>query len=234
MKEKELALSNALIASPVNPSPPTPTIQDVRLAVQTKFDPSTQPTKIENFPPDYVLYFPTPAVKQTALSYKVIEGANFTLRLSPWTREYRCQKISHSTLVTVDIEGIPPQAAVTNCLDTVLLPHCNIQCCGFDEDTGICSATGYAHDPAAIPTERTLGLSYSHGGEAHCFPLKLHTSLYNEPEKQTATQFAEDPSEGIDITDASGSYDQALFEDPDAIKEAFEQQCLYSDREPKH
>ncbi|CAO2038101.1 unnamed protein product, partial [Urochloa humidicola] len=163
MKEKELALSNALIASQINSSAPTPTIQAVRIAVQTKFDASTQPTKIESFPPDYILYFPTPAIKQAALSYGIIQGPNFVLRLSPWTREYRCQKIAYNTLVAVDIKGIPPQAAVRDSLDTALLPHCNIQCCSFDEDTGICTAIGYAHDPATIPTKRTLGLSYSHG-----------------------------------------------------------------------
>ncbi|CAN6173624.1 unnamed protein product [Urochloa humidicola] len=227
MRERELALSNALIARRMNSAAPTPTIQDIRIAIQTKFDASTQPNKIENFPPDYILYFPTAAAKEAALSYETIQGPNFMLRLSPWTRDYRCHKIPYNTLVTVDIKGIPPQAAVRNCLDIVLLPHCNIQTCGFDEDTGICTATAYAHDPAAIPTERTLGLSYSHGEQVHCFPLKLHANLSNEPEKQPTADFAEDPSKGTDIDDASSNFDQALLEDPDAVREAFEGECLW-------
>ncbi|CAN6224483.1 unnamed protein product, partial [Urochloa humidicola] len=132
-KEKELALTNALIASPINSSAPNPVIQDVCLAVQNKCDPSAQPTKIESFPPNYILYFRTPAMKQAALSYGIIQGC-FMLRLSPWTREYICHKIAYNTLVTIDIKGIPPHAAVRDSLDTVLLPYCNIQGYTFNED----------------------------------------------------------------------------------------------------
>ncbi|CAN6271471.1 unnamed protein product, partial [Urochloa humidicola] len=79
MKEKELALTNALIASPINSSTPNPVIQDVRLAVQNKFDPSAQPTKIESSPPIYILYIRTSAMEQATLSYGIIQGPNFML-----------------------------------------------------------------------------------------------------------------------------------------------------------
>ncbi|CAO2143081.1 unnamed protein product, partial [Urochloa humidicola] len=76
------------------------------------------------------------------LSYGTIEGPNFKLRLSPWTRDYRCHKTTYNTLVTVNMKGIPPHAAVRDSLNTVLLLHCNIQSCNFDESTGICTTTG--------------------------------------------------------------------------------------------
>ncbi|CAO2147171.1 unnamed protein product [Urochloa humidicola] len=53
MKKKEEALSNAFIATP------NKSIKDIHLAMQSKYGASAQPTKIEKFPPDYILYFPT-------------------------------------------------------------------------------------------------------------------------------------------------------------------------------
>ncbi|CAO2176277.1 unnamed protein product, partial [Urochloa humidicola] len=167
-------LTNALIASPINSSTPNPVIQDVRLAVQNKFDPSAQPTKIESSPPIYILYIRTSAMEQATLSYGIIQGPNFMLRLSPWIREYKCHKIAYNTLAQL---------------------------------TSKCTATDYAHGPAAIPADRTLGSSYSHGEELHSIPLKLYTSLHNEPKKQSITQVAKDTYKGTGITDASNNYD---------------------------
>ncbi|CAO2041518.1 unnamed protein product [Urochloa humidicola] len=94
-------------------------------------------------------------MQQAALSHGIIQGPNFLLRLSPWTKEYRCHKIPYNTLVIVGIKDIP----------------CYIQGYNFNGNTGICTATGYAHSPITIPTNRTLGLSYSHGEELHSFHL---------------------------------------------------------------
>ncbi|CAN6222795.1 unnamed protein product [Urochloa humidicola] len=160
----------------------------------------------------------------------MIQGPNFILRLEPWTREYRSHKIACNNLVKVDIKGIPPHAAVKDSLKTVLLPHCDIQICHFDEDTGICTTIAYAHELVAIPVSRTLGLSYR-DKQIRSFPLELHTSLHNEPKKQTITQFAEDTSKGTDTTDASNNYDIGQFEDPDAVRGAFEEQCLQQDED---
>ncbi|RCV43155.1 hypothetical protein SETIT_9G272500v2 [Setaria italica] len=103
-----------------------PLLKDIYLAVQNRYGASAQPTKIASFPPDFILYFPTPHIRETVLSHGSMEGPNFTLSLSPWTNEYRCQKIPYNTMVAVNTEGIPPQASVKECLSTLLRPYRNI------------------------------------------------------------------------------------------------------------
>ncbi|CAN6312375.1 unnamed protein product, partial [Urochloa humidicola] len=55
----------------------------------------------------------------------------------------------------------------------------------------------------------------------------LQADWLRNPEKQPTADFAEDPSKGTDIDDASSNFDQALLEDPDAVREAFEGECLW-------
>ncbi|CAO2038837.1 unnamed protein product [Urochloa humidicola] len=116
--------------------------------------------------------------------------------------------------------------------------------CDFDENTGICTAIAYAQSPATIPDTRILGLSYTHGTNLHTFPLNIHASHYAVPQKKattqglplnlhashntvaqkkTTTQWAEDISAGTETTDASNNYDLELDEDPNAVREAYEE-----------
>ncbi|RLN16250.1 hypothetical protein C2845_PM02G13070 [Panicum miliaceum] len=211
---REQKLQNALIATSFDRAAPTPSIQDIYLAIQSKHGPSGKPAEISSFPPDFILHFANKYQKETVLAQKTIEGPNFSLTLCQWTNEYRSEIMEWNTHVSLEIKGIPPHLFLYDCLKPLILPHCGIRTANFDSTSSICKVNAYTKNMQSIPTKGRLGTSYHHfhGVTTPTFPITLTTTPYTEPEQNLPSQWAHDPSADVDLEETSSHFDPAQKE----------------------
>uniref|UniRef100_A0A0A9BWD2 Uncharacterized protein n=1 Tax=Arundo donax TaxID=35708 RepID=A0A0A9BWD2_ARUDO len=66
-----------------------PRIREIYSAIHYQCGFENTPTTITPFPPDFILQFPTPELKNKVLSSRPLHGPDFTLDLKPWTPTYR-------------------------------------------------------------------------------------------------------------------------------------------------
>ncbi|WVZ78246.1 hypothetical protein U9M48_025989 [Paspalum notatum var. saurae] len=186
MVSRELALNNALIATPINAAAAPPKIKDIRSAIFTQFGPLAQPTAITAFPPDFVLQFETPEQQRSMLGYgHVLTGPGFQMLLRPWDKHYRSQTVVWETKVTIDITGIPPYACFRESIAPMLGCYCDVLSCSFNEKKGTCRVNAFAASTAAIPVDDHFGVKRCgrKGTRFRTYYVTMQTYLYGEAPK---------------------------------------------------